>query len=101
MQLTKSKQDKKSAELANQILENYQPDTVEDMQNALKDIFGSMFESMLKGEMTHHLGYESNDKTDKETENKSNDYEKKPLKQVLVKWTLRCQAIVTAPIIQS
>ncbi|GAB2550885.1 transposase-like protein [Gracilibacillus alcaliphilus] len=60
----KSKREGKSAELAKQILDNYQPENVEDMQNALKDIFGPMFESMLKGEMNHHLGYESNDKTD-------------------------------------
>ncbi len=32
------------------------------MQHALKDIFGPMFESMLKGEMNHHLGYGSKEK---------------------------------------
>ena len=31
------------------------------MQDALEDIFGSMFEAMLQGEMNNHLGYESND----------------------------------------
>lgn len=46
--MTKSKREEKSAELAKQILKKYQPETVEDMQNALKDIFGPMFESMLK-----------------------------------------------------
>lgn len=50
------------------------------MQKALKDIFGAMFESMLKGEMNHHLGYESNDKTDKETENRRNGYGNKTIK---------------------
>ncbi|WP_425445461.1 hypothetical protein [Virgibacillus ndiopensis] len=67
--MAKSKRDTKSAELAKQILENYQPESVENMQNALKDIFGPMFETMLKGEMNNHLGYESNDKDEKETEN--------------------------------
>lgn len=28
------------------------------MQDALKDIFGPMFEAMLQGEMNNHLGYE-------------------------------------------
>ncbi len=70
--MSKSKQEEKSAELAKQILENYQPETVEDIQNALNEIFRPMFESMLKGEMNHHLGYESNDKTEKETENRRN-----------------------------
>lgn len=32
------------------------------MSNALKDLFGPMLESMLKGEINHHLGYDSNDK---------------------------------------
>lgn len=78
--MTQSKRDQKSAELAKQILENYQPETVEDMQNALKDIFGPMFEAMLKGEMVNHLGYESNDKEEKETENRRNGYGKKTIK---------------------
>ncbi len=48
--------------------------SVEDMQNALKDIFGPMFEAMLQGEMNAHLGYESNDHKPKETENRRNGY---------------------------
>mgnify|MGYP003235058399 CR=1 FL=1 len=31
------------------------------MQNALKDIFGPMFEAMLQGELNHHLGYEAHE----------------------------------------
>ena len=38
-------------QLARAILDQYQPKSVEDMQNALKDIFGPMFEAMLQGEM--------------------------------------------------
>lgn len=48
--------------LAQAILDAYQPETAEDMNNALKDLFGPMFEAMLQGEMNHHLGYDSNDK---------------------------------------
>ncbi|MFB1051239.1 IS256 family transposase [Paraliobacillus sp. JSM ZJ581] len=80
MLLVKSKRDQKSAALARQVLENYQPETVEDMQDALKDIFGPMFEAMLKGEMIHHLGYESNNKGEKKTENRRNGYGKKTIK---------------------
>ena len=61
-------------------IEQYQPKSVEDMQEALKDIFGPMFESMQKGEMNHHLGYESNDKGEKETNNRRNGYGKKLVK---------------------
>ena len=45
--------------LAQQIIEQYYPKSVADMQNALKDIFGPMFEAMLKGEINNHLGYEN------------------------------------------
>ena len=33
-----------------------------------------MFESMLQGEMNHHLGYENNDKGPKKTDNRRNGY---------------------------
>ena len=53
-------------QLAQAILDQYQPKSVEDMQDALKDIFGPMFEAMLQGEMNSHLGYSSNERGDKE-----------------------------------
>ncbi len=42
-------------QLAQAILDQYQPKSVEDMQDALKDIFGPMFEAMLQGEMNYAL----------------------------------------------
>lgn len=42
------KRNTKGAEIAQAILEQYQPHTKEDMQEATKDIFGPMFEAMLK-----------------------------------------------------
>ena len=69
----RSKNGKKN-ELVNAILEAYQPETAEDVQNALKDIFGPMFEAMLQGEMNNHLGYENNSKEKKETDNRRNGY---------------------------
>ncbi|MFD0955408.1 transposase, partial [Virgibacillus alimentarius] len=62
------------------MIEAYQPESVEDMQNALKEIFGPMFESMLKGEMNTHLGYQSNDKKEKTTGNRRNGYGQKTVK---------------------
>ena len=35
--------------IAKAILEQYQPSSVEEMQDALKDVFGPMFEAMLQG----------------------------------------------------
>lgn len=70
----------KSIAIAQAILEQYQPQTREDMQDALKDIFGPLFETMLQGEMNVHLGYESNDHGYKGNENRRNGYNSKNLK---------------------
>lgn len=71
-------------QLAQAILDQYQPKSVEDMQDALKDIFGPMFEAMLQGEMDSHLGYESNDHGPKNTENRRNGYINKTVKSTFV-----------------
>lgn len=78
--MARKKRDPKAVELANRIISEYAPETVEDMEDALKDIFGPMFEAMLQGEMNNHLGYSSNDKSDKPTENRRNGYGNKTLK---------------------
>ena len=70
----------KGAEIAKLILERYQPESKEDVQNALKDIFGPMLEAMLQGEMDNHLGYEANDHGSKRTDNRRNGYSKKAVK---------------------
>lgn len=46
----------KGQAIAKLIMEQYQPKTQEDMQIALKDVFGPIFEAMLQGEMDNHLG---------------------------------------------
>ena len=66
--------------LAKQIIEEYKPESVADMQNALKDIFGPMFEAMLQGEMNSHLGYTNNDHGAKQTTNRRNGYASKKIK---------------------
>ena len=40
------KQPTRGESLAKAIISEYKPKTVEDMQNALKDVFGPMFEAM-------------------------------------------------------
>lgn len=76
----KNNRNLKSAAIAKAILENYQPESVEDMQDALKDIFGPMFEAMLQGEMDNYLGYKSNDHQEKATTNRRNGYTEKSVK---------------------
>ena len=56
--MAKKKESTPGENLAKQIIEQYKPKSVADMQDALKDIFGSMFEAMLQGEMNNHLGYD-------------------------------------------
>ena len=75
--MAKKKKDTSKNAIVNKILKEYQPETVEDMQDALKDIFGPMFEAMLQGEMNNFLGYENNDHNEKETLNRRNGYSKR------------------------
>lgn len=82
------KKDENKIKLANAILEEYQPQTARDIQDALKDIFGPIFESMLQGEMNSHLGYESNSKDTKTTENRRNGYITKNVKTSMGEMTV-------------
>lgn len=76
----KKKTPKPNEQLARAIIEQYQPKSVADMQNALKDIFGPMFEAMLQGEMDSHLGYQNNERGEKQSTNRRNGYTQKTLK---------------------
>ena len=54
MNMTRNKRDPKKVALAQAIIDAYNPNSVEDMNDALKDLFGPLFESMLQGEMNNH-----------------------------------------------
>lgn len=72
--------DKGKLELAQAIIDVYQPETAKDVQDALKEVFGPIFEAMLQGEMNSHLGYQNNNKGAKETNNRRNGYISKNVK---------------------
>lgn len=74
------KRNPKGEAIAKMIMEQYRPESREDMQEAMKDIFGSIFEAMLQGEMDEHLGYVSNDHGSKKTSNRRNGYMPKNVK---------------------
>lgn len=76
----KIKRNPAAEEIANKIISEYNPESVADMQDALKDIFGPMFEGLLKGELNNHLGYKSNSKEVKQTSNRRNGSTPKTLK---------------------
>lgn len=67
--MARRKKNPRGEKIARAILEEYQLQNKEEMQAALKDIFGPMFESMLQGEMEGHLGYEPHDHGYKDTQN--------------------------------
>ena len=76
----RTKRNSRGEEIAKMIMEQYRPENKEDMQAALKDIFGPMFEAMLQGEMDEHLGYASNDHGSKKATNRRNGYTQKKVK---------------------
>ena len=71
----KKKELSSNRQLAQAIIDQYQPQSVEDMQDA--DILDPMFEAMLQGEMNSHLGYSSNERREKDSANRRNGYTKK------------------------
>ena len=79
-EMAKKKESTPGENLAKQIIEQYRPKSVSDMQDALKDIFGPMFEAMLQGEMNSHLGYESNDHGAKSSNIRRNGYTNKKVR---------------------
>ena len=81
--MAKIKRNPAAESIANSIIENYKCESVADMQDALKDIFGPMFEGLPKGELNHHLGYESNSKEPKQTDNRRNGSTPKTLKTTM------------------
>ena len=70
----KNRGNEKGQAIAKLIMEQYHPQNKEEMQDAIKDVFGPMLEAMLQGEMDNHLGYTSNDHGSKGTDNRRNGY---------------------------
>ncbi|WP_270373528.1 IS256 family transposase [Longicatena caecimuris] len=75
--MARIKRDPKTVALAQEIAKQFDPQSAEDADEALKELFGPIFESLLQGEMSHHLGYENNNKEYKQTQNRRNGYAQK------------------------
>ena len=78
--MARKKRNSDAEKLAESILNAYQPESVDDMQDALKEVFGSLFEKMLQGELNNYLGYDAHSKEPKEHDNRRNGYGNKTLK---------------------
>lgn len=48
--------------ISKMLIEEYQPETIQDLQEALKDLLGDTMEQMLKAELDEHLDYEYGEK---------------------------------------
>ena len=58
-----------------QLLQEYQIETAEDIQDALKDLLGGTIKEMMEVEMDDHLGYQKNSHS--ENPNSRNGYKEK------------------------
>ena len=76
----KNKRNEAGRAIAQAIVDQYKPTNVEEMQDAIRDIFGPVFEAMLQGELDAHLGYDANDHGAKTTGNRRNGYAHKTVK---------------------
>lgn len=50
--------------MIHQLLEEYDIQTAEDIQDALKDLLGVTIKEMMEAEMDDHLGYEKSERSD-------------------------------------
>ncbi len=65
--------------IADLILNNYDISCAGDVNEALKEVFGPIFEKMLNAEMDAHLGYEKNSLENKTNDNRRNGYGEKQI----------------------
>ena len=47
-----------------QLLQEYDIETAEDIQDALKDLLGGTIKEMMEAEMDYHLGYQKSEQSD-------------------------------------
>ena len=52
----------KRSKIAKMLIEEYQPQSAQDIQEALKDLLGDTMEELLKIELDEHLDYEYGEK---------------------------------------
>lgn len=51
-------------QIIQQLLQEYEIETAEDIQDALKDLLGGTIKEMMEAEMNDHLGYEKSERSD-------------------------------------
>ena len=61
--------------IIHQLLEEYDIQSAEDIQDALKDLLGGTIKEMMEAEMDDHLGYEKPERSD--SDDYRNGYKRK------------------------
>ena len=51
-------------QIIQQLLQKYDIETAEDIQDTLKDLLGGTIKEMMEAEMDNHLGYEKSERSD-------------------------------------
>lgn len=59
--MARKRPETKMSKIARMLIEEYQPQSAEDIQEAIKDLLGDTLETMLKNELDEHLDYEYGD----------------------------------------
>ncbi len=77
--MTRIKRSPAALKIADLILENYDVKNAKDINEALKDVFGPLFERLLNVQMDAHLGYDKNSQEEKEHENRRNGFSEKTI----------------------
>ncbi len=70
--MARQKRNPAAHELIKQMMAMYQPETMEDVHDMLKDMFSDTLEEMLHAELDAALGYEKHDQSPKQTTNRRN-----------------------------
>ena len=81
--------------IIHQLLEEYDIQSAEDIQDALKDLLGGTIKEMMEAEMDDHLGYEKSERSD--NDDYRNGYKRKQLNSRppagMARWKSKCHRI--------
>lgn len=77
--------------IIHQLLDEYDIQSAEDIQEALKDLLGGTIKEMMEAEMDDHLGYEKSQRSD--SDDYRNGYKPNVSTATMALWRLRCHRI--------
>ena len=76
-----------------QLLQEYDIETAEEIQDVLKDLLGRTIKEMMEAEMDHHFGYQKSERSDHD--DYRNGYKSKKSVSVMEVWKQMCHKIET------